>query len=377
MAIPTYGPLAKSPQDALRAFLGRGQPAPTQTNDPTTLAVPDSGSFTAPAAESPAPGQFTDFKQGLKPTQPATESNADGTFTVRGNSRTDYFTPGGQDMLKRQNDAYGRDVQQDQQHQELVDFFNPQNQQKIQQEFGQKYDLATAPARIAGQSAQEVQRLKNRGDVDLQNAQTQQGKDAIAAFQSSSGGDSGGGMAPVTLKPSINPKGQVSFTSQAVPAQTLQQQHAAQMGLEHYGDFRQAVDDLTKAGLVGPVAGRAADYLTTSGLDKALMSPDQARAFANFKAQTSLIKSNMAMVHGGARGGGSPEIAKRFDTLMSTHQSPEGLKGALDAFETWLKTYANAKDSSEMDAADAGLGLTPARAAQPAYLSGPGTEPPQ
>ena len=77
----------------------------------------------------------------------------------------------------------------------------------------------------------------------------------------------------------------------------------------------------------------------------------------DFKTQASLVKSNMAMAHGGARGGASPALAARFDAMINPHQSAAALKGGLDAFERWLTAYAGAKNSAELDAADQALGV--------------------
>ncbi len=73
----------------------------------------------------------------------------------------------------------------------------------------------------------------------------------------------------------------------------------------------------------------------------------------------SLVKSNLAMVHGGARGGSNQAMAERFDKLLNPMQSPAAMKGALDAFERWLTQYAGAQSSDELDAADLALGIAP------------------
>lgn len=191
----------------------------------------------------------------------------------------------------------------------------------------------------------------------------------------------GGGMAPTTLKPAINAKGQMSFTSVPVPQQVLAQQHAAQIGLSNYQPFRQIIDALDQSGQLGPVAGRAGEALTSTGLSQYLMSPQNAKNFNDFKSMASLVKSNLALVHGGARGGGSPEIAKRFDQLINPHMSASSIKGALDAFERWQTKYASAQSSADLDQADLELGVSPSPARAEAgssssYLTGPGWERP-
>ena len=199
------------------------------------------------------------------------------------------------------------------------------------------------------------------------------------------GGAGGGGMAPSSMKPSINARGQVSFTSNATPAQTLAQQHSAQIGLSQYPAMYDIVDTLDKQGMIGPTQSRLNTALATTGLDAMLMNPQNAKNWTDFKGMLSLIKSNAAMVHGGARGGGSPEIAKRFDELVNPNMSATALRGGLNAFERWMTQYANAKSSSELDAADLELGVRPSVARQPAgagaptsnYVTGQGWEPPR
>lgn len=220
----------------------------------------------------------------------------------------------------------------------------------------EKLALAGEPARVAGKNAIDLEHVKQGPLETLLNGQP----------SSTSG--------PMQFKPTVTESG-ITMTGVPEPAQVLNQQHAAQIGLSQYPKMREIIDTLDKHGMIGPIAGRAADIATSTGLDKVFLSPEASRAFNDFKAQASLMKSNMAMVHGGSRGGGSPAIAKRFDDLVNTAQTPAALKGAIDAFERWQTQYANAKNSDEMDAADAALGVTGGQYEPPDVYANPDYQP--
>ncbi len=169
---------------------------------------------------------------------------------------------------------------------------------------------------------------------------------------------SGASTSPTAMhfRPTVSENG-ISFTGVEEPQQVRNQEHAAQVGLGGISALRNIVQTLDKHGSIGPIAGRTGEALTSSGLDAYLMSPEASQAFNDFKTQASLVKSNMAMAHGGARGGASPALAARFDAMINPHQSAAALKGGLDAFERWLTAYANAKNSADLDAADQSLGI--------------------
>jgi hypothetical protein len=162
-----------------------------------------------------------------------------------------------------------------------------------------------------------------------------------------------------TFRPNFNAKGEMSLSGVATPPAVLAQEHGAQVGLSQIPVLRSIIDTLDKQGSLGPVMGRAKDFATKQGLDALLMSPESSTAFNDFRNQLSLVKSNLAMVHGGARGGSNQAMAERFDKLLNPTQSPAAMKGALDAFERWLTQYAGAKSSDELDAADMALGIAP------------------
>lgn len=212
-------------------------------------------------------------------------------------------------------------------------------------------NVEAAKAQGANALALEEAKAKNeaqsREDVAKGNA-------ALLQTINGGGGPSSSGT---TMRPSFNAKGQMTLSGVPKPPQQISQEHGAQVGLSEIPKLRAILATLDKHGAVGPAAGRFGDALTATGMDKYFMAPEAARAFSDFKSQASLVKSNLAMVHGGARGGSNQAMAERFDKLINTAQSAAGMSGSLDAFERWLTKYANAQSSAELDAADAELGI--------------------
>jgi hypothetical protein len=258
------------------------------------------------------------------------------------------------DALRRLQDVFGvrsPEIQQQskdllaQQH-ELSDAYGDQNpviKAARDQAIQDKVKIAAAPAEATA-----------AGNLALGKQQAQSTQQLLETLGGGTPGASGSG-----LRPAINAKGEVTFgAAPAPPAQVAAQQHAASVGLSQLPQMRQIIDTIDKQGHLGPVAGRLANAATQSGLDGVLYSPEASRAFNDFKTQASLMKSNMAMAHGGARGGASPQLAQRFDALINMNQTPAALRGGIDAFERWLTSYAGAKTSDELDAADSALGIT-------------------
>jgi hypothetical protein len=238
---------------------------------------------------------------------------------------------------------------------DLTTYNRPDVTARRNEDIAMKKMLAIAPDVQKGQDALSLEKLK--GALGLEQTKQEQ-KPAEDYMARQAAGDPGGGIGtPGSMKPAFDAKGRMSMSMVPTPPQQISQQHAATVGLDQVGNLRHIVDTLDAHGAIGPVAGRYSSAATGSGLDSILMNPAAAKAFSDFKSQVSLAKSNMAMVHGGARGGSNIGMAQRFDQLMNVNQSKEGLIGSLNAFERWLTKYASAKSSAELDAADAELGI--------------------
>jgi hypothetical protein len=242
----------------------------------------------------------------------------------------------------------------------MEDYNRPDVTKKRNDLAAQKLAELTVPnveaAKVSGANALA---LENAKAANERAAMEQTNKSNLSTLDLLRGGGAGagGGSNGITMRPNFNAKGQMTLSGVPTPPAVLAQEHGAQVGLSEIPKLRAIIDTLDKSGSIGPVAGRLGTAATATGLDALLMSPESSRAFSDFKNQASLVKSNMAMVHGGARGGSNQAMAERFDKLINTAQTPAAMKGALDAFERWLTQYAGAKSSAELDAADAELGI--------------------
>src|ERR1035437_9739941 len=229
----------------------------------------------------------------------------------------------------------------------------PGMQQMAATDFAKKVGLAVAPAQAKAAGDLAVQKETNLGIKDVLGMK-QAAQEKLMQTMTPEGG-SGGGMP--AFKMNITSSGVPSLTQNPVPQQVQAQAAAAQKGLAQIPQTRQIVEAALQRGLTGPFEGRKNSALVSSGMDSWLMNPQDATTFNDLKTQLSLTKSNLAYAHGAARGGASPAIQQRFDALLNEHMSPESLRGGLDAAERWLTAYAHAKNSSELDAADAALGI--------------------
>jgi hypothetical protein len=236
----------------------------------------------------------------------------------------------------------------------------PDMQQMAATDFAKKMGLATAPAQAKAAGDVAVEKEKNAGLKDVLGMKQAATEKLIGSTQEP------GSNNPQMRMSGINAEGSPSFAAVQDPQQVKAQAAAAQKGLAQIPQTRQIVESALQRGLTGPIAGRKNSALVASGLDSWLMNPQDATTFNDLKTQLSLTKSNLAYAHGAARGGASPAIQQRFDALLNEHMSPESLRGGLDAAERWLTAYAHAKNSSELDAADAALGIGASASPTPA-----------
>lgn len=253
--------------------------------------------------------------------------------------------------------SFGLDEEKRQQtEQDALDFLRPNISAARNADTAAKVAVSAAPNEASARATIETEKLKAANALELQKGERAQ-QDKMLEYLGMGGGLAGAtGTAP-QMKPAMDAKGRVSLSTIATPPQQLSQQHGAAIGLTEIPKMRAIVDTLEKHGALGPVMGRMGSAAVGTGLDKVFMSPEAATAFNDFKNQASLMKSNMAMVHGGARGGSNIGMAQRFDQLVNTAQTPAALRGAMDTFERWLTQYAGAKSSADLDAADAALGI--------------------
>lgn len=128
-----------------------------------------------------------------------------------------------------------------------------------------------------------------------------------------------------------------------LPASAQQQKTNATNVLAHIGDVESEAKQIDAMGLMGPVGGRWADFMAgkIGAGELAAGDPKKAELLGEFRTDVGLLKSGMAMVHGGARGGGSPGMAARMDALINSDKMDLPLfLGATTTFKKWLTQYA-------------------------------------
>lgn len=145
----------------------------------------------------------------------------------------------------------------------------------------------------------------------------------------------------------------------------------------HIGDILAEANALDKVGLMGPIAGRwsefgAGTWGSAADIGKLVgrpVTPQEEEMISEFKSDVGLLKSGMAMVHGGTRGGGSIEMNKRFDQYMnSNHMDVNHFRGATKSFQKWLNKYADLSPDYDDNKSPDAAASDPGADAYAAYL---------
>lgn len=122
------------------------------------------------------------------------------------------------------------------------------------------------------------------------------------------------------------------------PAATRQRMNMADKVKSHIPETVDLLEEADKKGLLGPLMGRWNDLVTnrlgSSG------NPDTDELTGQLAFNLSGLRTGFANVHGGARGGGSIQMAQMWKDIFDAKQmSKERLLGALKAEQKWLETY--------------------------------------
>lgn len=123
-------------------------------------------------------------------------------------------------------------------------------------------------------------------------------------------------------------------------------------------ELEQEAAAVNNLGLMGPVGGRWADFAAGrwgSAADfQAILgrplSDQEEQLLAEFRSDLGFLKSGTAMVHGGARGGGSAMIMERMDKLINSDRMDYNLfTGSLNSFKKLLNKYSSFGDDGPVD----------------------------
>jgi len=133
-------------------------------------------------------------------------------------------------------------------------------------------------------------------------------------------------------------------TSPITTQMRTQANSASRVG-SHVEDVQGLIDEADKRGLLGPALGRWSDFL--AGSVGSTGNPDDDFLLGELRMGLSNLKSGFAMVHGGARGGGSPGMAARWDKILNSGKMDKHeLTGALTEMKKWLDSYASQAPTS-------------------------------
>lgn len=131
-------------------------------------------------------------------------------------------------------------------------------------------------------------------------------------------------------------------------AQQVNKRDMATAGLGRIQEIRTMADEMEKRGLLGAIQGRwndlAAGKIKSSDLSG---NPDDAKLIADYVTSSKLLSSLVAVTHGGARGGGSVELTKKFESIFNGVGDKAILDGELDSLQRLMQGYADHPDTPQ------------------------------
>ncbi len=160
------------------------------------------------------------------------------------------------------------------------------------------------------------------------------------------------------------PRSQAAGAPLATTSSTRTMEEGAKMLRPHITRLEQTADELDKRGLFGPVMSRIRETLTKVGsleeFQQAVAKDPQLstdRLVGQFATSLGLLATGAGRVHGGARGGGSPQMLDHFKSLLSDASSLNMFKGRLDSLDEYMGGYAAGPNADAGHAAGGDSGL--------------------
>lgn len=133
---------------------------------------------------------------------------------------------------------------------------------------------------------------------------------------------------------------------QVEPAAIRTRKDMATRVKEHVPDAMDLIEEADKRGLLGPALGRWADLLANKLGSTGNEDDDDLMGQLSFVL--SGLRTGFANVHGGARGGGSIQMAAMWKEVFDSKQmSKARLMGALKEEQKWLTGYAGGKGKEQ------------------------------
>jgi hypothetical protein len=171
-------------------------------------------------------------------------------------------------------------------------------------------------------------------------------------------------------------KQEYELWQQSHPRATLQERNKASSAITALGtsqEMRSMLEVLDQKGILGPIQGRlqqfAAGAIKSEDLINAIESdgqlqPDDARLVADYFSKAKLLASLAAVTHGGTRGGGSIQMVKQFEKVLSPLGDKNLVLGQLDALDSLMNKYKEHPEVVQPDLNIPGL-AQPAPGSQP------------
>jgi hypothetical protein len=212
---------------------------------------------------------------------------------------------------------------------------------------------------LSAKSLDEAVKIMNAAGIDLQQS--------LDVAKSVMGGGGGGNVparpgGPAGLTPPPGGGAPDLSNVRKVTGQTLSMQEGAKMLLPHIGEVQQQAQTLDEVGLFGPMMSRvtalAAKYgtvkmLNSSDLDEQQRAMNQLgeaissdpelandRRVGRFTSSLGLLMTGAARVHGGSRGGGSPQMLQHFKAMLGANATLPMFLGKLDGLNDFISGYA-------------------------------------
>jgi hypothetical protein len=154
-----------------------------------------------------------------------------------------------------------------------------------------------------------------------------------------------------------------------VTGSTRTMMEGAQMLQPHIDKIQTLAESLDQRHLFGPVMSRIRQHLVKAGtIDEftQLVSNDPElaadRDAGRFATSLALLASGAGRVHGGARGGGSPQMYQAFKDALSDTSTLNMFEGRLDGLNEYMSGYAAGPTAAGGAAQKPGAVTTPAPA---------------
>jgi hypothetical protein len=116
--------------------------------------------------------------------------------------------------------------------------------------------------------------------------------------------------------------------------------------LDRVDTVRSLAQNIDKLGMMGPIAGILRDAQGKPEVAQRLIGavwndrPEEQRIAGEFISSLGTLQTLIGMVHGGVRGGGSPQLLKHMQSIMNGSTDLPFFEGELDGIESLMNVYA-------------------------------------